>query len=166
MKEPRRVDIDQGELEQIMARAKEAMGEDDYQKLEWLVESFTYITRLLENKRTTIKRLRKLIFGSSSEKTSKVTGEDKGGGGEKSAVGEAGMDSGSSGDASGEEAGESDKDGEKKKKKRPGHGRNGADSYTGANRLCVNTDFHGKERPLIFPPLIFRAAPLTTLPLA
>ncbi len=57
------------ELQAILDRAKATLGEDDYEKLKAVVDSYAYLTDLVKNKDTTIKRLRQMLFGSSTEKT-------------------------------------------------------------------------------------------------
>jgi hypothetical protein len=80
MKTPpiQRMDLPKKEVEAILQRVKAALSEADYEKLRALVDSFAYLTHMLEDKRTTIDRLRRLLFGSSTEKTRDVI-ETKGG---------------------------------------------------------------------------------------
>jgi len=97
------------ELKAIIERAKVGtLSEEDTEKLEVAVDTLAFLTQELEKKGVSLKRLRKLIFGASTEKTSEVfkdTPEDTG---EKKA-----------------------------KKKRKGHGRNGASDYKGAEKIKV-----------------------------
>ena len=94
----------------IVERAKSALGEEDYATLKTAIDTLAFLTEELAAKGTSIERLRKLIFGASTEKTNRVVGADDGGAGT------------SSSDA---------------KEKAPGHGRNGAAAYTGANKIKV-----------------------------
>ena len=73
------VKLDTAELEGILRRAEAELDKEDYELLKALVESYFYVTNLVEDKGTTIARLRKLLFGSSSEKTRdvlKTTGDN------------------------------------------------------------------------------------------
>ena len=83
----------------------------------------------------TLEKLRKLLFGSRSEKTRKVLGDPPDGDDDDPAGG-AGGDPSDDGD--GDPAGSNDAKSEKEKRK--GHGRRGADEYTGAERKEVFHD--------------------------
>jgi transposase len=102
------------ELAGIVERAKSALGEDDYATLKSAIETLAFLTQEIAAKRTSIDRLRKMLFGTSSEKTSHVTGNEP----KKETASKPG-----------DEGGE--------KPKRPGHGRNGAAAYTGAQKVKV-----------------------------
>jgi hypothetical protein len=93
-----------------------------------VVDTLGFLTLELEKKGMSIQRLRRLLFGGSTEKTSRVTGADA-----KSGAGEA------------RDGGEG-KDGPKSEespKKRPGHGRNGVVAYTGAEKVTVTHETLG-----------------------
>ena len=60
------------ELKGIVERAKASLSEEDSEKLEAAVDTLAFLTSELEKKGVSIKRLRKLIFGASTEKTSQV----------------------------------------------------------------------------------------------
>lgn len=117
-----RLEVNVKELEEILERAKSALAEKDYETLSKFVEAYTYVTHLVEDKQTTIRQLRKLFFGSSSEKIRKVFGEDESAGCEAAPIG--------SGDKNAPAPEESPK-------KRKGHGRNGADAYRGAEKITT-----------------------------
>ena len=107
-----RVDLHLAELPAIVERAKDGpLSPEDYAKLKAATETFGFVARELLAKTTTIERLRYLLFESKTEKTSSVLGDRAGAG-----------------------------DAEKKrgvKEKPPGHGRNGAAAYTGAEKVKV-----------------------------
>ena len=121
---PRILEVRMDKVDDILDRAKPALSEDDYQLLKDLAESYAYLTDLLDDKSTTIDRLRKLLFGSQSEKTKDVITTD------------GSEDGTSSGDDASDSAEQQEED-EPKKKKKKGHGRNGADDYPGAERIEV-----------------------------
>ena len=55
------------ELESILRRAQTSpLDEKDCAKIKAVFESYLYLTNLLEDKATTIDRLRKLLFGPSN----------------------------------------------------------------------------------------------------
>jgi transposase len=137
MKTPplRQMDLRRDELEALLQRAQAALSEADYQLVQALVESYAYVTDLLEDKRTTIDRLRKLLFGAGSEKTHDVLPPVT----QTPAAAEASVGSPEPPNpvAAGPAKPESPPP-------RPGHGRNGADDYAGAERIRVP---HGSLRP-------------------
>jgi transposase len=157
-KPPERRDVSREQLEAIIDRARAVMSAEDVDTLGTAVETLAWLTEELENKATSLAKLRKLLFGSSSEKTADVlanlrgseepNGEGASGGagsgesGEQS-DGETGASSGEGddrGEAAGGEGARGDDENDKKTKKKKGHGRNGADAYRGAQ--CVHVP-HG-----------------------
>ncbi len=117
------VELPMDELESILQRAQAAaLDEKDCAKIKAVFESYSYLTELVEDKGTTIARLRKLLFGSSSEKTSDVI-EDEG----------ASSPSAEDRDGSTPKANPEQKPAAQRK----GHGRNGADDYEGAEKIPV-----------------------------
>ena len=136
--QPRRMEMSQEELADFVQRARSVLSPEDTEILEGVVDTFVLMTQELEAKGTSIKRLRHLIFGPSTEKTSKVLGDQD----------DKPSDAQDGGDADGSEtpADEGDdKDGKpgqgggdtETKKKPKGHGRNGANEYTGADTVKV-----------------------------
>src|SRR5881628_2357387 len=69
---PQRIEVEMKDLEALLERVKSAMEKKDYELLERFLASFAYLTELIEDKETTIGRLRKILFGSKSEKTKDV----------------------------------------------------------------------------------------------
>ncbi len=90
---------------------------EDVETVKTLVDSYGHLTHLIDDKDTTIGRLRKYLFGSTSEKKDKILG-------------------------TGEGAKPRPKPHSKPKPK--GHGRNGAKAYPGATRTVVE---HESLRP-------------------
>lgn len=122
---PKIQDIELSELKAILARAQSTpLSAEEYEKLAVAVDTLAFLTQELEKKGTSIKRLRNLIFGASTEKTSEVLGKRPGNDAGKPAAGE-------------------------KKKKRKGHGRNGAAAYTGAENVKIGHESlgHGDRCP-------------------
>lgn len=126
-KDIRRREVELKELEAILERALEApLPREDHEKLKGAVDTLAFLTHELETKGTSIQRLRRLIFGSGTETTRRVLGEAAGG---------AGGDASSAEGATGTPATTSG--GNEEKAKRPGHGRNGAVAYRGAEKVTV-----------------------------
>ena len=110
------------ELKAILARARTSpLSEEDVGALEGAVDTLAYLTQELDRKGVSIKRLRKLIFGASTEKTSQVVGAPT-------------VDTASEADNASSERGAGEP---QDKPKRKGHGRNGADAYQSAEKVAV-----------------------------
>jgi hypothetical protein len=129
----RRRELRLDELIGIVEHAKASLTEQEHATLKAAVETLAFLTQELEAKGTTIERLRKLIFGASTEKTSQVLGETP-----------ASEDAGAAGEQT-PEGGQSGAAGSQKPK-RPGHGRNGAAAYRGAAKVKVpHASLHAGE---------------------
>ena len=107
----KRKELDVKELGAIIERARAALSKEDHQTLVAAVDTLAFLTQELETKGTSIRRLRRLLFGATTEKTSRVSGK-------KTKAGTAAS-------------------GKQDKKKRKGHGRNAAAAYRGADKVTV-----------------------------
>ena len=72
------VDVDSDRLEEVLRRAEQSLDEKDAELIRAVFESYAYVTELVEDKNTTIRRLRQLFFGSRTEKTEAVVGPKTG----------------------------------------------------------------------------------------
>ncbi len=73
-----RIELEWDELQAILEQARSApLGEEQIHKLEAVLRTLEHLTRELEKKRTSIGRLRKLLFGSPTEKTKDVLAKGK-----------------------------------------------------------------------------------------
>jgi len=132
---PEIIDLDADKLEALLRRAEAgAFEQEDFSTLRFVLKAYVYLTRLIDKKSTTINRLRKLLFGPRTEKTSQVVGRD----GEPAAA-DAEVPSGveSNGEDSAPTEPPAPSDPPKSSKKKPGHGRNGAKDYPGADRIKI-----------------------------
>ena len=104
------------ELQARLERARQApLTAEDYLQLKAALETLAYLTHLLEDRHTTIERLRQMLFGARSEKTRQVLPTQP----------RAGQQSNRPEPAAGQ-------------KKPPGHGRHGARAYSGATQIKVD----------------------------
>lgn len=134
---PETLNVDNTQLEEVLRRAEQALDAQDATLIRRVFESYLYVSDLVEDKNTTIRRLRELFFGKRTEKTKTVVGRNA----EKTAATAApeavadaagrvpesaasALDSPEEGAADGPSAGR-------------GHGRHGADAYGGAERVAV-----------------------------
>ena len=69
------VELDMGELEEILRRVEaKQLQADDYETIRELIESYVGLTLAVGDKSTTIRRLRQMLFGATTEKTATVVG--------------------------------------------------------------------------------------------
>lgn len=149
------IDLDSQQSEALLDRVRHTMNEDDAELIRRVFESYSYVADLVEDKNTTIKRLRNLFFGSRSEKTKDVVGDSddsepdsNAGGGDASDTSDATSsddttsndvsssqphDEPSIDDAADDTQGTNDS-------RQPGHGRHGADDYRGGDQVEVPHD--------------------------
>ena len=71
---PEIIELDANKLEELLQRAEGALDEEDYKTIRAVIESYLYISDLVDDKNTSIHRLRKLLFGDRTEKTASVIG--------------------------------------------------------------------------------------------
>lgn len=107
------IELDVKELEAIIERTRGTLSDAEREKLKAAVEALGQLVGLVEDKNTSIQKLRQILFGARTEKTQKVleaVGGSEGGGGGKE---------------------------KQPKEKAKGHGRNGAAAYRGAERVKI-----------------------------
>jgi hypothetical protein len=118
---PRLVDLDRQQLKDALAQAKALLPEQTYQVLATVTESYCFFFEELKHKNASIGRLKRMIFGSKTEKTSDLLGSAETQGQSRSTA-------------------ESSKKPAVKKPRPPGHGRNGAADYPQAMKVEVPHD--------------------------
>jgi transposase len=129
---PEIVEVDSTQLEGVLRRVGQALDEKDAALIRAVFQSYVYVADLVEDKNTSIRRLRQLFFGARTEKTAAVVGRQT----EKP---DATPQSGVAADTT-LAAGEPDTGASAAADTAPtspGHGRNGADAYRGAERIDV-----------------------------
>jgi transposase len=109
--------VDRQELESIVEHARAALSAEEYARLKAALDTLVYLLQLVENKSTTIARLRQMLFGAATEKTAKVLAD---------------IDAALTKPEPEAPAGEPEP-----KPPRQGHGRNGAQDYPGATKIKV-----------------------------
>jgi transposase len=137
-----RREVDIGTLHAIVDRSVVApLTDRDRDLLRAAVGTLAEVTAELERKDVSIRSLRELLFGAKTEKTSTVLGQDRQGSGQQQDKVKA--------EGGGEEQPQSEQSGEREKPGRQGHGRNGADTYTGAEQVERTHDAlsHGDRCP-------------------
>jgi hypothetical protein len=120
MSPPKRIDLTPEQLDALLKRVEAGnIQEGDYEIIKAMAETLSFLSQAVDNENTSIKRLLKLIFGDSTEKTAKVLKINK---------------------AAGKKSG-------KKKKKCKGHGKNGTAAYHGAEKIPVAHESLKPEDP-------------------
>lgn len=127
---PEIIEVEDHQLEELLRRAEGKLEEQDCKLIRAVFDSYTYIADLVEDKNTSIRRLRNLLFGSRTEKTDAVL--ERG----KEASGNTPADDSAAPPEEDESSGNEEKPQSEKPAKK-GHGRNGADAYQGAEQIDV-----------------------------
>jgi transposase len=123
-----RIELRMDDLDRLVERARQgALSDADYETLKTAIHTLGAVVQLLDDKNATLRRLRQMLFGASSEKTAEVLRR----------VSEA-----PSPEAAPPAAAEPTRE-------RPGHGRHGADAYPGAQQIAVphGRVYHGDRCP-------------------
>jgi len=119
---PPPLDVTIPELEALVEEARPKLGEAGCQKLLGAIHMLGFVTELLKQKETTLARLRELLCPATTEKTEKVF-KQAGIQTEPEKSSAAGCPPGPAPRGA--------------KRRRPGHGRNGAAAYSGAQKVPV-----------------------------
>jgi transposase len=125
---PDLVEVDSTRLEEVLRRVEQSLDEKDSAPVRAVFESYAYVADLVEDKNTSIRRLRQLFFGARTETTEAVVGQktrEPDAAVPRDALAETDQ---AAGDGNGDESGAAAS---------KGHGRNGADAYRGAARIDV-----------------------------
>ncbi|MGH9484358.1 MAG: IS66 family transposase, partial [Terriglobales bacterium] len=157
------MEVNLEELAAVLERAQGAVSAEDHAKLTRAMAALASTTQIvaeliaqLQGKKTSLERLRRMLFGSPTEKTDEVLGEARAGAGRQDAAQSAAADSAAA------------------RKKAPGHGRNAASAYSGAEHIhvphaglargdgCPGCP-HGKVYPLEPPAVLVRITGMAPL---
>lgn len=116
--EPSYIDLTALEVKALLERVKASMSAQDYELIKAVFETQAVLVKALEDKNISIGRLRRMLFGACTESCKNLFPDGK----------------------------ESLR-GRKKKKKRKGHGRNGAEDYPGAQHVFIPHPNHSHGDP-------------------
>jgi transposase len=127
-KAPDIIEVNAQQMEELLDRAaSNTLREEDTELIRQIFDSYVQFFQIVGDKNTSIARLRKLLFGASSEKADKVVGDEDDAPEPPAAPSD---DAGS--DLADANDGEASDD-----QPLPGHGRYGADDYPGADQVEV-----------------------------
>jgi len=128
--EPTIIELEMDELQDIVRHAEaKQFNDQDYETTKVLAESYVELITLLKSKDVSMRRLRKLLFGASTEKTASVVGD-------KSTSEALPLDEEDAATNATDEADPTAPQNDSPKSGK-GHGRNGADAYQGAEKIEV-----------------------------
>jgi transposase len=135
---PTIIELDMDKLEELLRRleAKE-LDADDYETIKAVIGAYVHLFRLVGDKETTIRRLRQMLFGAKTEKTSAViAGLKSVQSASESAEAESVPESPAAAEVEASAKADAQSDSEASSEGH-GHGRNGADDFTGAEKIEV-----------------------------
>jgi transposase len=129
---PEIVEVNSTQLEEVLRRVEQSLDEKDTKLIRAVFQSYVYVADLVEDKNTSIRRLRKLFFGARTEKTEAVVGRQtektaatpQNGAAADTELTASEPDTGATNEADTASASQ-------------GHGRNGADAYRSAERIDI-----------------------------
>jgi transposase len=134
MKEPELVTATQEELDEILQRARPALSDQQYRLLEGVLATFVYVMLKLQNAKTSIKRFQRMLFGHRTEHKRNVL--------ERAAA----ADDSQLPDGA-ESVPQMPATVPAPKPRRPGHGRNGSQAYSGAPIVeCEHSELESGDR--------------------
>src|SRR5262249_9116709 len=131
------MEVDNRQLEEVLRRAEQALDDQDATFIRRVFESYLYVSDLVEDKNTTIRRLRELFFGKRTEKTKAVVGRHADKAAAAAARDGATAPTGDAGERACAVDGKEADDADNTSGARSDHGRHGADAYRGAERVDV-----------------------------
>jgi transposase len=129
---PEIIEVDSTRLEEVLRRVEPALDAQDFAMVRAVFESYAYLVDLVEDKNTSIRRLRQLFFGAHTETTESVVGRDS------KEPGATPQPDGVADTEIAVDEPETNTPGEPSRATASrGHGRHGADAYRGAVRRDV-----------------------------
>ncbi len=162
MKEPRPIEIEASQVEQLIRKAEQGtLDAGDQKRLVPLLKTLLWLERTLLESRISLSKLKRLLFGKKTEKgTRRPKDPDSGGD-------DGGGSNGPSGNST-ESAGgmpQSGQSGASNAKNARGHGRRAAADYPGAKTVVCTHDTYqrGDRCPLCARGRLYRLAPLLRL---
>jgi len=124
------IEVDSQRIEELLDRAAaNTLRSEDMELMRQVFASYRHFFDLARDKDTTIARLRKMLFGASTEKTENIVGDSEAA---QQAQSQPSDDGCGEQDAVGDRAADEDCS-----EPTPGHGRYGADDYRGADQVAV-----------------------------
>jgi transposase len=128
------IEVDRPRLEEVLGRVEQALSQEDIALIRAVFQSYLLVTDLVEDKNTTLRRLRQVLFGASTEKTAAVLGQAGAPPQDRASAPDTVNSARANVAAAVRDTANAATDTEPG---RHGHGRNGVDAYRGAERIDV-----------------------------
>lgn len=77
MKTPKRIDLSQKQMAALLSRAKRLLPREDYEIVKSMADTIAFLSAAVGKKNARVKKLLDMLFGTVTEKTSKVLKEKK-----------------------------------------------------------------------------------------
>ena len=151
--QPETIELDEQELRAKLDQIEAALGAEMAQPFRQLLAGYITLLGLLREKNISIQRLRNIIFGSSSERSSKILPPEDNSSDEASGIADDpadtaedassaeqesdASDDGQTPSSNDDESASSGSSNDKQTKGRPGHGRIPAKAYTGCKQVVI-----------------------------
>lgn len=143
---PEVIELDEADLESKLDRIEAVLGVEMAQPFRLLLQWYVCLLELLREKKLSIRRLQRILFGASTERTSSVlasAAESSGPAGDQSATTPANPQE-TPPTVDGQRRGSDSASGARAVRRRPNHGRIPASAYTGCAKVVVT---HASLRP-------------------
>ena len=134
--EPEIIEVDSQQVEDMLERAAATLNEEDLLLIRRIVESYGHIANLVGDKDTTIARLRKLLFGASTEKSKNIL-DDQQQAPDSSLPDDPQDEPDSDANRNAEHSAPDSSAASNEDPPTPGHGRYSADDYSGAEQVEI-----------------------------
>jgi len=69
---PKRIDLTPKQMDELLKRVRKSLRKDDYEIIKGMADTISFLSSAVDSKSASIQRLLKMLFGSTTEKTSKV----------------------------------------------------------------------------------------------
>ena len=139
---PEVIELDYSDLQSKLDQIEAVMGVQMVQPFRQLLQWYTVLLGMLRDKTISIKRLQRMLFGASTERTSNILPKSSS---DQPADTEPAANQGAASDPdSAASASDSQNKNPGARPRRPGHGRNPAKAYTGCDKVLVT---HESLRP-------------------
>lgn len=133
MTTPKRIELKPEEMEALLQRiSNRTLKEEDYEIIRGMGETIKFLSHAVQEKKHSIGRLLRILFGAKTESSKKVLKSDSKNK-DESDTGDEPADKA----ATAKEGGINDHKNKQDENRKKGHGRNGVSQYTGAERVFV-----------------------------
>jgi transposase len=131
------IELEIPQLESLLEKIRSALGEEVAGPFRQLLDSHVQLLEIIGNQKISLRRLRQLVFGAKTERTRDVLGASNAPSGDALATARDGETAPDAKEGSFHEERNEQNSRPSKRRRRKGHGRNGADAYPGCQQVAV-----------------------------